>query len=134
MFASPIAAYQQMEQDADIRGSSPHRLIKLLFDGAIAALNDAKQRVADKDIAGKAASYSKAIAIICDGLLASLNVEEGGELAENLRALYEYMINRLVHANLHNDLVATDEVLGLLQEIGGAWNEIGNPRDSATGY
>lgn len=125
MFSNPIAAYQQVDRDADIRGSDPHRLIQLLFDGALAALSDGKARLAAGDFAGKTNALVKAIAIICDGLSASLNLEEGGELAGNLKALYDYMTTRLVHANIHNDVPAINEVEHLLKEIGGAWREMG---------
>jgi len=125
MFSSPIAAYQQIDRDADIRGSDPHRLIQLLFDGALAALNDGKSQLEAGNIQGKTNALVKAIAIICDGLSASLNLEEGGELAANLRALYDYMATRLVHANIHNDVAAINEVERLLTEIGGAWKEMG---------
>lgn len=132
MFSNPIASYQQIDRDADIRGSDPHRLIQLLFDGAIAALDDAKVKIVAKDIGGKSNSIVKAIAIIADGLSASLNLNAGGELAQNLRALYDYMISRLVHANVHNDVAAIDEVRRLLDDIGSAWREMGQNQKAGT--
>ncbi len=66
------------------------------------------------------------IDIILNGLRASLNLEEGGNLAQNLYALYDYMARRLLHANLNNDSAALDEVLNLLSEIHGAWVSIGD--------
>ncbi|HEX5804456.1 MAG TPA: flagellar export chaperone FliS [Azospira sp.] len=133
MFSNPIASYQQISRDADIRGSDPHRLIQLLFDGAIAALEDAKVKIAEKDIGGKSDSIVKAITIISDGLSASLNLNGGGELAEHLKALYDYMVSRLVHANVHNDVTAIDEVKGLLDDIGGAWREMGQNLKATVG-
>lgn len=125
MFSNPIASYKQMDFEADIRGSDPHRLIVLLFDGASASLAQAKLRIEQKDIPGKSDAIVKAIAIISDGLSASLNLEAGGELANNLKAIYDYMVRRLVHANLHMDIAAIIEVETLLEEIGGAWREMG---------
>lgn len=133
MFSNPIASYQQIGRDADIRGSDPHRLIQLLFDGAIAALADAKVKLAEKDIGGKSNAIVKAIAIISDGLSASLNLNAGGELAQHLKALYDYMVSRLVHANVHNDVAAIDEVQGLLDDIGGAWREMGQNLKATVG-
>lgn len=134
MFSNPIATYQQVSHDTDVRGSDPHRLIVLLFDGALSALDEAEQRLAEEDTAGKSAAIAKAMAIISDGLAASLNLSAGGELALNLKALYEYMISRLVHANINNDSAAIREVRHLLDEIGGAWREIGlKSKDSANG-
>ena len=125
MFSNPIASYKQMDLEADIRGSDPHRLILLLFDGASASPVQAKARIEQKDIPGKSDAIVKAIAIISDGLSASLNLEAGGELANNLKAIYDYMVRRLVHANLHMDISAINEVETLLEEIGGAWREMG---------
>lgn len=133
MFANPIASYQQISRDADIRGSDPHRLIQLLFDGASAALDDAKAKLAENDVVGKSVAIAKAIAIISDGLAASLNLNTGGDLAQQLKALYEYMASRLVHANVHNDVAAIDEVRRLLDEIGGAWREMGQNLKAANG-
>lgn len=130
MFSNPIAAYRDIDRETDIRGSDPHRLILLLFRGAIAALEKAKPKIVEKDIAGKSELITQAMAIIQDGLRASLDLQQGGELAQNLNALYGYMITRLVAANVKNDVAAIDEVLRLLDEIGGAWEAI-SPRSNA---
>lgn len=125
MFSNPIAAYQQVDRESDIRGADPHRLVMLLFDGAIAALIEAEKKLAEKNFGEKSNALVKAIAIINDGLCCSLNVQEGGELAQNLHSLYHYMVTRLLHANIQNDVGAMTEVRGLLEELGGAWREMG---------
>jgi len=125
MFASPIASYQQISLESSVRGADPHHLIVLLFEGADAALVRAQAQLNANDIEGKSESLSRAIAIILEGLSASLNLEAGGDLAQNLAALYDYMTRRLIHANIHNDAAAISEVQGLLREIGDAWREMG---------
>jgi flagellar protein FliS len=125
MFSDPIASYRRMDLESDVLGADPHRLIVLLFDGAEAALNKAQACLAAKDINGKSEALVKAIEIINDGLAASLNTESGGELAGNLKALYDYMVSRLIHANAHLDPIAVSEVQKLLAEIAGAWRELG---------
>ncbi len=125
MFSNPIASYRRMDLESDVLGADPHRLIVLLFDGAEAALNRAQVALAAKDVTGKSEALLKAIEIINDGLAASLNLEAGGELAGNLKALYDYMVSRLIHANAHMDPVAVSEVQKLLGEIAGAWRELG---------
>lgn len=135
MFSNPIAAYQQIDREADIRGSNPHRLIVLLFEGAIAAIDDAERSMEQKKIAEKSSAIAKAASIIAEGLAASLNLQAGGELAQNLNALYDYMVRRLMVANVQNDVGALREVKSLLNEIGEAWREIGSrpDRDVASG-
>lgn len=125
MFSNPIAAYKQVDLESEVRGADPHTLIILLFDGAESALQQALFCIETNDIKGRSGALTKAIDIILTGLSASLNVEEGGELAQNLKALYEYMVSRLIHANIHQDPAAIKEVQKLLGEISGAWREMG---------
>lgn len=131
MFANSIASYQQIGKDAEILGADPHRLIVLLFDGAEAALVKAQACIAAQDIPGRSEALIKATDIISNGLAASLNLQEGGELAQNLSALYDYMVSRLLYANVHQDPRAITEVQKLLGEISGAWREMGANRVSA---
>ena len=82
-------------------------------------------------VAEKGASISKAIDIVTNGLKASLNTEQGGELAERLAALYEYISLRLLWANLKNDPAALDEAARLLGELQSAWAQIEDTRKDA---
>jgi flagellar protein FliS len=77
-----------------------------------------------KDIPGKGQAVSKAIEIIVNGLKVSLDMNAGGDLAERLAAVYDYMSERLLYANLHNSQPALDEVAGLLATLREAWAEI----------
>lgn len=125
MFSSPIAAYKQIDLESEVHGADPHRLIILLFDGAETAMHQALACLEANDINGRSNALMKAIDIILSGLATSLNVEEGGELAQNLKALYDYMVSRLIYANVHQDAAAIREVQKLLGEISGAWREMG---------
>ena len=133
MFANPIASYQQIGLESGIRGASPHHLIVLLFDGAESALEKAQIQLAANDFRGKSDSITKALTIIIEGLSASLNLREGGDLAQNLAALYDYMTQRLVHANIKNDSAAIREVQNLLVEIGGSWRELAGQLNPSAG-
>lgn len=125
MFASSPTSYQQIGGQSDILGADPHHLIVLLFDGAEAALAKGQECLAAQDVRGRSEALLKAIDIINSGLAASLNLEQGGELAQNLNALYEYMVSRLIYANIHQDARAVSEVQKLLGEISSAWREMG---------
>ncbi|WP_145509376.1 MULTISPECIES: flagellar export chaperone FliS [Yersinia] len=118
-------AYAQVGLESGVMSASPHQLIVMLFDGAQSALVRARILMNQKDISAKGAAISKAIDIINNGLNAGLDLEKGGEMAENLSALYDYMSRRLLHANLHNDEQAITEVLALLENIADAWRQIG---------
>jgi len=122
--ASPAAAYARIGIETGVTSASPHKLILMLFDGAIVAVGAASRHMQAKEIAEKGQSISKAIDIITNGLEASLDMQVEGELAGRLSALYEYMCARLLHAGIKNDRAALDEVIGLLTEIRSAWEEI----------
>ena len=119
-----ISAYQKVGVDAAIEVADPHRLILLLFSGAQAAIGKARLAMQQQQIAAKGKAISQAIDIIGNGLKVSLDLEKGGEIAERLDALYDYLVLRLLRANLDNDLRALEEVSGLLEEIHGAWRDI----------
>ncbi len=106
---------------ADIADS--HQLIVMLFDGALERISIAKGAVIRNDIEEKGHKISRVIAIV-DGLRASLDKEQGGEIAENLDNLYDYMQRRLFEANLNNDLGILNEVADLLIEVRSAWMAI----------
>ena len=82
------------------------------------------------DIPQKGTKISKAIDLISSGLRASLDLESGGQLAEHLAALYDYMVQRLFWANAKNEVAALDEVTTLLIELRDAWAQI-SPNDQA---
>ena len=124
MNRSALNAYSKVQVDTSTEGASPHKLIDLLFEGAIFAVSNAKGHMERNEVAAKGKKISHAIAIIDDGLKNSLNLEAGGDLAVNLRDLYEYMSQKLLLANMDNDLGALDEVSRLLVDLRGAWATI----------
>lgn len=128
---SGIQAYAQVGVESAVMSASPHQLVVLLFDGALSAMKKATILMEQGDIPGKGQALSKAINIITNGLRAGLNHEAGGDIAANLDGLYDYMTRRLLHANLHNDVAAIEEVERLLTNIADAWKEIG-PHAHAT--
>ena len=118
-------AYAGTDLETTVASASPHKLVSLLFAGAVTATMRARALMAQGDVPGKGSEISRAINIIDNGLRVSVDQEAGGEIATNLIALYEYMSFRLLHANLKNDLDALDEVTRLLNELKGAWDAIG---------
>ncbi|MFD2366376.1 flagellar export chaperone FliS [Pseudoduganella sp. GCM10020061] len=128
MFGSPnkgANAYAKVGLETGVVASSPHKLIVMLFEGAIVALRAGATHMAAGEIEKKGLSISKAINIIDNGLRASLD-KKAGEVAQNLDSLYEYMSRRLIEANLKNDRAMLDEVIGLLADLKGAWDAIGD--------
>ncbi|PKM33664.1 MAG: flagellar protein FliS [Gammaproteobacteria bacterium HGW-Gammaproteobacteria-12] len=121
--ASALRQYQQVHTQAQIAEASPHRLIQMLFEGALDRLAQAQGALMRGQTAEKGLLIGKAIKIV-GGLREALNKEQGGELAENLDGLYEYMIQQLTQANLKNDAAILGDVAGLLREVKKGWDGI----------
>ena len=131
MFAAmnPIAAYQRTGIETGVETADPHKLILMLFEGAQEALAKAKLHIQHNEIAEKGEMLSKAIMIIDHGLKASLDMSTGEDIAQKLFSLYEYMTNRLLTANIQNDIKIIDEVNDLLNELYVAWKTIGDSKE-----
>lgn len=124
MNRNAVNAYEQISVNGTVAAASPHKLITMLFEGALLSIAAAREHIRRNEIAAKGTAISKAISIIDGGLRASLDMKAGGDLAEKLESLYEYMSYRLLMANLHNDIEPLEEVGKLLSEIKDAWIEI----------
>jgi flagellar secretion chaperone FliS len=128
-----LNAYNRVSVETGVASADPHRLILMLFEGARVAVATARGHMQRGEIAPKGQAISKAIAIIDDGLKVSLDIKAGGQIAERLHALYEYISNRLVVANLDNSLEILDEVSRLLGELHDAWAAIAHPKVAVAG-
>lgn len=118
-----LRQYQTVNTQAQLSDASPHRLIQMLMEGGLSRLAQARGAIQHGQVAAKGELISKAIGII-GGLREGLNLQSGGEIAANLDRLYEYMIARLVEANLSNDVALIDEVAGLLRNVKSGWDAI----------
>ncbi|GAB6387349.1 flagellar export chaperone FliS [Stutzerimonas marianensis] len=115
--------YQQVGVKAQVTEADPHRLIQMLMQGGLDRIAQAKGAMERDELAEKGVLIGKALNII-GGLRGVLDKEAGGELADNLDRLYEYMSTRLFEASRHNDVSKLDEVAGLLAEIKSGWDGI----------
>lgn len=122
--SAALKTYATVEIESRAHSSDPHKLILMLYQGALLSIASAKNQMLRKDIPAKGKSISQAISIIDEGLKASLDLKVGGALAQNLADLYGYMSQRLVLANLKNDTTILDEVSALLTDLRGAWESI----------
>ncbi|MGV8835485.1 flagellar export chaperone FliS [Cellvibrio sp.] len=122
---SAVQNYSSVKVHSGIETASPHRLIQMLFEGALERIAQAKGAMAQNQVARKGELIGKAVAIV-GGLQGSLNDKEGGALAANLDGLYDYIIRRLSQANYENNAEYLDECGRLLGEIKTAWDAIGS--------
>jgi flagellar protein FliS len=120
-------AYADIGVESGVMAADPHRLIVLLFDGAEGCIRRARAHIADGNTSAKGEAISKAIDIINKGLIAALDTSKGGEVAQNLGRIYEYIGQLLLQANLRNDGEALLQAERLLVDISSAWRQIGMP-------
>lgn len=119
-------SYANVGLETGVVAASPHKLIIMLYEGAELALRMAIKHMNEGNIAQKSASITKAsVIIIQDGLRTALDLQQGGDIAQKLDALYDYMNQRLMLAHVQNQVAPLEEVLGLLRELHGAWEQIG---------
>ena len=103
-----------------VNSASPEQLMLMLYDGAIRFLGMGIQAI-EKEMIDKRAYYiNKASAIISE-FAATLDHTQDANLAENLDALYNYMLGRLQEANLKNDTEPLEEVKTMLSDLRGTW-------------
>jgi len=115
--------YSQVKNQSNVLDASPHRLIQMLFEGALERIAQAKGAMQQNQVARKGELIGKAINIV-GGLQGSLNDKEGGQLAANLESLYDYIIRQLSKANFNNDPALLDECGRLLSELKSGWDAI----------
>lgn len=122
-----LKQYQHVSIETGILNADPYRLIQILLESALEKLNIAKGFIERNNVHDKGVSLSLAISIV-ETLQASLNEQEGGEIAKNLSDLYTYILQSLIEVNLHNDLKKLDEIIQLIATIKSGWDNM--PREN----
>ncbi|UXI00588.1 flagellar export chaperone FliS [Photobacterium sp. TY1-4] len=118
-----LQAYKRVSVDSQLTSASPHRVISMLMAGAIERLIQGKAAMGQNNIAMKGERLGKALDIVIS-LRSCLSMEDGAEIAMNLDALYDYMIQQIYKANQENLDAPIDEVIDMLREIKSAWDQI----------
>jgi len=118
------SAYKRVAVDTGVQAADPHQLVHMLFDALLQSLQQARGALSRNDVTAKGQALGKGIRILEEGLKAGLNPAQGGQLALNLKGLYEYCVQRLTLANLRNDVTAIDEVVALIEPLAESWKAI----------
>ena len=119
--------YKKLDVQTSVANANPHELIDMLLTGAKDRLRQAQGAIQRGDHAAKSNALNACVDII-GALQASLDHDEGGEIAANLDSLYEYMQRRLYRTNTDNDLAGVVEVTDLIDTLHEAWAAIGDDR------
>lgn len=113
--------YRQIE----VNGSNKLQLVVMLYDGAIRFLGEAKVCLAKKDTRGRNKAVNRTLAILGE-LQSTLRMEEGGEIAQSLDKLYNYITSQILDSNIKGTSSGFDESIRLLRILNSAWTQIAN--------
>lgn len=119
--------YTKVYQKAAVNTLDQKKLIVLLYDGAIKYLSIAANKMNGGDLYEAHTNLIRGKSIVAE-LLASLNMDAGGEIAENLQRLYAYMFNELIDANVEKDTKRIMGVVELLKQLREAWRALQSPK------
>lgn len=120
----PANAYAQIGTSTATDDASPHKLIGLLYSTLLSDIHTARGAVQRGDTSAKGQAISRAVRIVDEGLAGALDMARGGEIAERLAALYDYLARRLTLANLNNDEAILAECAALVGTLKDAWDGI----------
>ena len=118
-----LSQYGKIKDDTQTMYASPHQLMLMLFDGAIEAMSFTIGAIEQNNLAIRSKQSTRSITII-NGMRECLDMQAGGELADNLHALYQYMAQELFRANFKNDADTIQNIQTMLKDIRGSWEKI----------
>ena len=121
---TPANAYRMVGVETGVVTGSPHQLVAMLFQGLMDSVAQARGAMAQGNVEAKGKAIGRAVRIIEEGLKAGLDAKAGGQLAADLRDLYDYVTLRLTQANLRNDAKALEECRSLIEPLQSAWLSI----------
>ena len=125
------SAYQRINVETSMHTIDQYQLVNLLLEGLLQAVATARGALTRGDVRAKCSSIAKAVRILEEGLMTSLDLEAGGEIAANLEAVYDYALRRLIEANAGNDDAKLQEVARLIEPIALAWKEMKKSTEAA---
>jgi flagellar protein FliS len=118
-YSNQLNAYQS----AQVTSASPLQLVVMLYDGAVRFIKTGKDAMASGDLYAQNHNLQKAQKIVTE-LISCLDMNQGGEVAQNLLALYGFVYNNLVTANLSDDPVLLDQSVKVLEDLRTSWAQL----------
>jgi len=131
MYARPNNMYRAYQQN-DILTLPPVAIIERLYQAMERSLQTAKDAIEKGQPAIKGEKLGHALAIIGE-LQASLDMKNGGEISSNLYDLYSFATERLLMANIKDDVAMIDEVIRTMKPLSEAWTDLRKEQHSTAG-
>ena len=121
-----LSTYRQTQ----VQSRTPLELVVMLYDGALKFLHLTREAAERRDLPARRDASSRALAIVSE-LQSTLNMAEGGEIAERLDALYGYVNMRILDAARENSVTPLDDAIRVLETLRESWVSIAAPIDGA---
>jgi flagellar protein FliS len=118
-----VQQYASNFVETAVSEASPHKLVEMLYDGAVKNLTLMKVFIEQKNYEKKAEHANKALSII-NALRGGVELEKGGDVAQNLYALYDYCYRRTFEASAKNNIEVVEEVLEHIKGLRDAWQQM----------
>ncbi len=122
-YRSALQQYEQVKTTSAVASSDGYRLVQLLLEGALERLAAARGHMERGELASKGERIGRVLAIVAE-LRGTLDMDRGGDIARNLRDLYDYAESLLLRANTENRVDHLEEVSSLIREIKLGWDGI----------
>lgn len=113
----------QEYQKSAVNGASPLHLIVMLYDGCLRFMEAGRYGMEHKDLEMQNQNLQRAQRIVME-LMSCLDMDKGGEIAANLLALYTYVLDQLVEANVEDRMECVDHAMRVIGDLRGSWAEL----------
>ena len=123
-FGAARARYQSVDLASRLEGASPHRLVAIMYEELLKALDTMGAAIRQRDIVKRGRTQARALSIL-HGLEGSLDFERGAEIAAGLATVYREARRLVVNGGRENDDEQIVRARDMLGEIAGAWSAIG---------
>ncbi|WP_411682041.1 flagellar export chaperone FliS [Clostridium thailandense] len=102
--------------------ASREQLLLMLLDGAVKFAKIGREALVEKDIKKSHENIVKTQNIFYE-LMVTLDVSKGGEWAESLMRVYDFIVRRLIDANMKKDVAIMDEIIPLIEDVKDTWDK-----------
>ena len=123
-FRAGTARYQSVDISSRIEGATPHRLVQIMYEELLKALDAMAFATARGDYVQRGEHQSKVLAILT-GLETSLDFDKGGQIAVDLVAIYREARRLVIAGGRDSDAKLVTQTRDMIQEISNAWDAIG---------
>lgn len=123
MDSDPFSTYKSTQ----IETASKEKILLMLYEGLIKYVRQARKAL-ENDESQKAHDKLLQSQEIVTELISTLDMDVGGEIAEELYSLYDYVLHNLIQANVENDPSRLEDILPVLEELNEAWDEVINEK------